>query len=654
MTPDEIDQARREFLDECDMVVKVPWVWFFAGGPRVNRSGNIFALPLPLYTSVGITRAEDSRIKARWPSPQGHIQETQVPLAISYRYVGAPSTHPQFDYFQTCMEVALVEHWDNKLCSVHGGHPADWKSFFDEDAIVRIHIGEGRRHFRVWLDAPPPAEDYSGDFDLEEFDYGLHLASSLIAYARQPHAAPDLNTLLYDYALATRAGTIDNLFTPVGPPFDTPPSRPESFQHLVDALKQIFVWTAHGHTHSFAFLPAILGSDKPYAPTVIAISTGGADEFFFEPMHDSRDSKAHNAMNSLLESLSWRTFSRPVGRLKGSDMLIVWWQGASRGLFGPAFRPMFAGDSRLPAFFSIDIHMDEPYRRIRYNRPYLGLIGPSHSLDVSRGAIEETQLGWILYDSRRMGWEVKGARVLKEEEYKKKTLPPPATTITVASEPSNEAATKSHYARVWTNDPDLKPELTRKEFDDLRSAVNAKKFRYKIFVVDSGQFENDGVGDVYLNSIPVSPHLIANATDITKEQKRFTQLPYRILVRTLKGGGEAGELIDLVRLWFNPQFTKELIASLEARQAWRNSKQESTQEPGSKQEPAPKRDIAYIQSTKAKVSKECSTLNALLRPYLGFRVISKKKGRWRLTSVKEGTRMPLFCYLELPRPQAPR
>src|SRR5438552_199548 len=67
MTPDEIEVARREFLDECEMVVKVPCAWIFETTRRpgpYTHSSHFF--PIPLYTYVGLRRsADESRVRTK-------------------------------------------------------------------------------------------------------------------------------------------------------------------------------------------------------------------------------------------------------------------------------------------------------------------------------------------------------------------------------------------------------------------------------------------------------------------------------------------------------------------------------------------------------------------------------------------------------------
>jgi len=52
----ELEKARREFLNDCSLVIRIPAVWYMKGN---QHSYDCVTLPLPFYADLGFTKKVD-------------------------------------------------------------------------------------------------------------------------------------------------------------------------------------------------------------------------------------------------------------------------------------------------------------------------------------------------------------------------------------------------------------------------------------------------------------------------------------------------------------------------------------------------------------------------------------------------------------------
>lgn len=163
---------------------------------------------------------------------------------------------------------------------------------------------------------------------------------------------------------------------------------------------------------------------------------------------------------------------------------------------------------------------------------------------------------------------------------------------------------KLEYAKYWNMESEIEGQIiSRRRFNEL---LKARK-DYEIFVIDHGEEEIGGVGEVYFDNKLISPsHEKRKIKD--KKKEYLSPLEYKILIYTIKHRGRAGDIVALVKhCWLDPATAESLQA---------------TRKEG---------DMTKFQESTSGYRKVISSLSMLLNSHLGIQLRTFGKHIYRLS-----------------------
>lgn len=432
----EIEKARREFLDECDFVLRIP-ACLSLDDSYSRLISNVISLPL--YTYYG-------------------VKENHGEVEVENRYL-------KYDSHMGLGEVSLTDvlsleedesSESTKKVIRHLIEKQDYYRFFNFQDKTYKRLAQCK--FKIWSETPRiksgPAAMITTGFDIPFF---IEFAIILFCFEKNL-SFEEFNLLKEKYKELLRKNKIrdDILNLPEGLMKKITEQEKKASKFIREICRTItlmnpFDWgagclcsffgTVHAERHRFsqdeAEEPEMLFVEFPVpknlpknAPEYVLenfkkgkiwgiFSPGLSSEIYMQFYADYVEeifSKKQLRMN--LEKNIFRA----------SEFALIYWEGHEKGLFGPIFSSFFPHqlkdfelklmeEEKVDGLFAFK---EKAPIKIKYASlsHALRLLGPSEMIWKAIREIKDSGKGWIHYYSGRMGWEANGARFLKPEEYK--------------------------------------------------------------------------------------------------------------------------------------------------------------------------------------------------------------------------------------------
>lgn len=174
---------------------------------------------------------------------------------------------------------------------------------------------------------------------------------------------------------------------------------------------------------------------------------------------------------------------------------------------------------------------------------------------------------------------------------------------------------KSAYARIWTKESKTDGDIINKELFD-RYAKNTSS--YQICIIDIGEIGRGSIGKIYFGDrLKVKRTQVKNNKK-KKVKKDITATDYRLLFHTLKNGGIAGDIFEIIKQCYP-----------EEKPSGHNSWVDYY-----------KKDSTNFWSETSKFRGDISELSNLLNEKIGVQLISRKNKIYKLTPA------PTLCLLQ--------
>jgi len=424
-----LEEARREFLDECDFVVRIPGIRYLDGtfGKRISN-----LIPLPLYEYVGVIENYGNfELEARQVKYNVHIGLKEVKI-------------DDMEKLERKMEDILKE----RILSCEDIHMFDVLDF-SKKTYKRIKNSK----FKIWSKIPPFGSTVHNSFSpaLAVILYCLDKGMPFLEFNQLKEKYKNFiktNKLYSD--ILDRQGkakgdckkaldTIKEIFR-VSCLLNPIYSPSEIFCSLfgttgVENVKMIEI--AGWKEKSYETEPEVMRCELPIIPKEKEDIFGNSkDENISFLIHFSKKKDPVGAYNSYIKSLlsdketkislerenAFRK-RRILNRDNYSELALVYWKGGEHFL-GPILGPFYLGgynfciniQGRCKNFDIIS--SSETSFNILYENDVLEFIGPSNLVGGAIQKIKESGKGWVHYYSGRMDWEGDGVRFLETDEYK--------------------------------------------------------------------------------------------------------------------------------------------------------------------------------------------------------------------------------------------
>lgn len=394
----KLEKARKEFLDECDLVVRIPAVYFLKGNSLISWA--IVHLT-PLYYYVGIKlNAGGFQVEKKLIRNNDSIMYDIIENKYTYEKVDLEEERSRCNH--------LVENVEKVLSS---GIKINKKTI----------INFKKSAFKIWSEIP--------DNYFIEKDY-LPLGLSILICCLDRNVNPlDFNRCKKEHKIA----------------------KIEKSLIFHDIFK--ICWLLLPYSNAAAYLASLFGIRESKQEKM-----RGVPGLFYQipfPKGIKTDRELSNLFNNLKNNMDENTLiGKYVNEIitgnkiktriipdisKGEHIAILRWNGGEKSLFGEVLSPLFlAGLS--PFSIKIGLCDDETEEincldSVTYKSKSLRLKGSYSGLMKAGRDAEELGKGWVYYFSGRSRHEFEGARLLDPEEYK---LPKPPKGKRVSERPKPE------------------------------------------------------------------------------------------------------------------------------------------------------------------------------------------------------------------------
>jgi hypothetical protein len=443
----EIEKARREFLDECDFVLRIPACLYLDDdyGRLISK-----VIALPLYTYYGVKeKGGDVEVENRYLNYDSHIGLGEISLT----------------------DVASLEEGETIEATKEITKHMEKQPFakflnFQDRAYKRL----AKCKLKIWSETP---RIKSGSNAM--FTTGIH-SPSFIEYAiilfcfENNLSFEEFNLFKEKYKELLRKNKIKNDI------LNLPEKLTEEEKKASKFIKEIcrtfmlmnpFDWGAAELCSFFGAIHAErhhLREDKAEELEMLLVQfpvpknlPKNTPEYVLEEFKKGKicglfspDLQTEIYMKFYSDYIE-EIFNKKQLRidfktdmLREPELALVYWEGHEKGLFGPvlsSFFPHYLKD------FELKLKEEEKLSfpigkkasiKIQYTSfsNTLRLLGPSEMVWKAIREIKDSGKGWVHYYSGRMGWEADGARFLRSEEYK---LPkPPKGKVAVIGEKPEE------------------------------------------------------------------------------------------------------------------------------------------------------------------------------------------------------------------------
>lgn len=449
----EIEKARREFLDECDFVLRIP-ACLYLDDSYSRLISNVISLPLYTYYGVKENHGE-VEVEKRYLKYDSHMGLGEISLTDVL----------------SLEEDESIEGTKKIIKDMEKQHSERFLNFQDK-TYKRL----AQCKLKIWSETPRiksgPAAMLTTSFDIPFF---IEFAIILFCFEKNL-SFEEFNLLKEKYKELLRKNKIrhDILNLPEGLKKKMTEQEKKASKFIREICRTImlmnpynwgadclcsFFGTVHAERDRFsqdeAEEPEMLFVEFPVpknlpknAPEYVLgsfkkgkiwgiFSPGLSSEIYMQFYSDYVE-EIFNKKQLRLDFKKY-IFRKP-------EFALVHWEGHEKGLFGPIFSSFFPHslkDFELKLIeeeevgLSVLIDKKAPIR-IQYTSlsNALRISGPSEMIWKAIREIKDSGKGWIHYYSGRMGWEANGARFLKPEEYK---LPkPPKGKVAVIGEKPEE------------------------------------------------------------------------------------------------------------------------------------------------------------------------------------------------------------------------
>jgi len=468
----EVEQARREFLDECDFVIKIPAVCYLKGNEWTSKA---IVHPIPLYSYYGIKLnegnfcIENRRIKNDFSVKFGNLEAKDI--------MEDKELEEETDAYFYLLEKAE-------------------KMLVDKFKInKRILSGIKKSKFKIWSGIPK-------NYFIQD-DY-FFLALGVFIYCLDHKIDPNqFNDSKKGFK------TISKMLNPSGILLSLEEIKekginPQKYEAIYDIFK--ISWLLNPSHNGVHFLSSLIGISEEERKES---SIGGEGLFYSLPLpkeikreeelvtfflipdeHKENETLVIDYINEILGKNQIRTDIIP-NLTKDQHILITSWTGEEKGLFGAVLSPFFlAGFPSLKTTrvvvcnneFEDDMGCLDI---IAYRENALRLIGSSSEVLKAGREIEDSGKGKINYYSYTLDYEVEGARLLLPKEYKLSKRPK-IVKANLKAEPKEE---KLEYAIFLSRPSGIRTIKKEDTEEGVQAKYMKKKENYDIFVYEQAVYK---------------------------------------------------------------------------------------------------------------------------------------------------------------------
>lgn len=405
----ELEKARRKFLDECDIVVKVPASWFKRGD---NLGFESTLVPLPIYLFLGFKREGRMggfEIKTRDSKIITHQKDVQP----SHMVTPPPS---QIDEIRR----HLINFYFLEVLENEDSYKEKSK-FIDSYELKRMVnvLKEGK--IKIWSEIPHFVKLGWADI--------ATAFSVLITCLKNEYSSEEFNDIIKDFKKDVKDTA--QMYVPF--------FNKKDIQN--DIIREIFTiawFMTYGSNGAINFCSLLGGGGQieatPWRITEIMYRIWVVDDLkwcdrsfrmLWSPYNEKcPKSRPSDFVCCILDALFKPYIHVKIKSLKDKSnievLLIRVSEEEEKLLFGPFLMPLLS--DYTPDF---NIYREPkrkfsrlfPETQIIYTKPFLYLRGPHPEIyDIEKYLKKKGSA--ICYSSHSMGWEIEGAKLVPPEEYK--------------------------------------------------------------------------------------------------------------------------------------------------------------------------------------------------------------------------------------------
>jgi|GEM_PF-3195171 len=453
----QLENARREFLDECDIVVRSPAVCFLYGS---HDSLSARSLAVPIYIYFGLK--EKNRKKelqllfcngaSHWkdftPNNMEFLDENSPLYSILYKR-----------FFEFNIDKGIKKKEKEQILG-------DMWAIFNRLSKIAYNIGNVK--LKIWSEVP---------IGWPYWDSTLDLAYTALLYCWRKHISPKKFSFQKDsyiQKIQRKCSIMDE--DKIGSPTNKP-------THCLIEDMFMTAWllsSSYSGSNGAVSYTSLLGNIRADE------TNDNFSGFSFKIIPPTQ----FDGMNNLSEvwfavrdinTLTYRSYilkayqngfhvTIPNQVSRGVNVLSIYWRDNEDGLSGPVFSPLFFNG--LPPFFNIiwpiheiKSHNDEKkyvdeIKAISYRDGLLQIVAHADLLQrIKKEIYGNNYLSKIYYDSECMGWHTQATVRLKSEEYK---INKPRTiyskSIQVPKDNIIEISIYQGEAKIKIGDEDLEPQ----------------------------------------------------------------------------------------------------------------------------------------------------------------------------------------------------
>lgn len=415
----ELEQARREFLDECDLVVRTPAVWFLKGD-SFSYSAHVISIPIHIFLGIKKqTKKKDLQIK--------------ICDGSTYLYDILPNNmkllQPNDDLLTFTSKYLLEFELKNYIQKLEKPQniPDNWAELTHYNKLLKMINKLGNFRLRIWSELPIcwPCNRHNV----------VNVAFSTLIHCLEKKLTPsDFNSLKDEY----KQKIIDTGKDRISLGFIGEQSK--SKNHSLQIVNDIFktAWLLSYGSNGAECFSSLLGGferelyEDPYLGMSYEISAPkefekckDLSQVWFIDCLERGVVPTIEFISFLVDTLNNNKFCFKLSVITSRDtnMLLIFWKDKERGLFGPILEPLFL-DS-FPEKIGMTWRDESSWlftrthKLLSYAFDLLQILGPRYALERIGNEFKRNNfLSRIYYDSTVMGWDYEGTKVLEHEEYK--------------------------------------------------------------------------------------------------------------------------------------------------------------------------------------------------------------------------------------------
>lgn len=415
----ELDKARRKFLDECDMVVRSPAVWFLKGN-EYSYSTHVFPIPTHIY--MGIRRsATEKSLQMAICDGDTHLYNI---LPQNMKLLSVDDDLISF-YTKHFLDLDL-EKYIKELEKKHT-FPKNWSTYTHFDDILQTVNELGNFKLKVWSELP-----LTWRHDRESI---MNVAFSTLMHCLKHNLTPSqFNELKrkYKHKIVKNRAEITSLGLMAEQTKQE--SAPLYVINNIFKTAWLFSYGSNGAAPFSSLIGCIEG--EPYLGRYLGLECGipapetfeqcaNLAEIWWPKSLDIGVIPTLQFIRFLVENICGNKFNfkLPDTVSWNTHLIVIYWKDKERGLFGPLLEPLF-----LDSFpYEITTRWHEKHEKwppslaksFSYSYNFLQVMGTGYLIDRIEDELKRrSYLSKVYYNSVIMPWEIEGTRVLEPREYK--------------------------------------------------------------------------------------------------------------------------------------------------------------------------------------------------------------------------------------------